>query len=214
MMNFGENKNKMILEACVESFSEALAAQKAGANRIELCENLAVGGTTPSYGTIKLCCSELKIPVVVMVRSRGGNFVYTKEEFEIMKEDILVCKQLGVSAVIFGLLTSQNQIDISRNRALVELAYPMQSVFHKAFDEVENVCEALEILIKEGFTRILTSGGKTTAREGADVINKLIVQVNNRISIMAAGKITYENLMEHQKIINAHEFHGRRIVNF
>lgn len=202
----------MIREACVESFSEAIAAQKAGAERIELCENLAVGGTTPSFGTIKQCCKELKIPIAAMIRPRGGNFCYSKGEFQIMKEDIEICKKLGIQGVVFGILTPDFKIDILRTKSLIDFARPMQVVFHKAFDEVEKPAEALEQLIKLGVDRILTSGTKATALEGKEILKKLITQSAGRTSILVAGKVTYQNLEQLSKEIPSTEFHGRKIV--
>lgn len=203
----------MILEACIENYSEAKKAEGAGASRIELCENLAVGGTTPSYGTIQLCCIDLKIPIACMIRPRGGDFVYTDQEFDIMKTDIGICKRLGVQGVVFGLLTNDRKIDIEKTKELVQLAQPMQTVFHKAFDELTDPFEGLEQLIKMGITRVLTSGTKETALEGQDILRKLIQQAADRISILVAGRVTHENLTDLQKIIPAKEFHGRRIVS-
>jgi copper homeostasis protein len=202
----------MILEACVENYSEAKKAEAAGANRIELCENLAVGGTTPSYGTIQKCCSDLGIPVATMIRPRGGDFCYTEHEFKIMQTDVEICKKLGSQAVVFGLLTPDKKIDIAKTKELVKLAQPMQPVFHKAFDEVSDPFEALEQLIDLEITRVLTSGTKETAMEGQEILRKLIHQAKGRISILVAGKVTYENISDLQAIIPAHEFHGRRIV--
>lgn len=202
----------MILEACVESFSEAMIAEASGAGRIELCENLAVGGTTPSYGTIRLCCQRLTIPVATMIRPRGGDFCYSEDEFIIMQEDTRICQDLGSQGVVFGLLTPDNKIDKEKTKILVELAQPMQTVFHKAFDEIADPFEALEQLTELGITRILTSGTKTTAMEGQDILRRLIKQAGNRISILVAGKVTYENLQELQKLIPAKEFHGKKII--
>lgn len=202
----------MILEACVENYSEAKKAEAAGANRIELCENLAVGGTTPSYGTIQMCLKNLNIHVAAMIRPRGGDFVYTAGEFEIMKTDIGICKSLGVQGVVFGLLTKDGKIDIEKTKELIQLAQPMQTVFHKAFDELTDPFEGLEQLIELGVTRILTSGTKETALEGQNILRKLIQQAADRISILVAGRVTHENLTDLQKIIPAKEFHGRRIV--
>ena len=127
----------MIKEACIENFTGALSAQLAGADRIELCENLAAGGTTPSYGTMKACMERLSIPVFVMIRPRGGDFCYSPPELEIMKTDIAICRQLGVPAVVFGLLTNDRRIDEEHTRELIGLARPMQVTFHKAFDELD-----------------------------------------------------------------------------
>ncbi len=202
----------MILEACIENYSEAKKAEGAGATRIELCENLAIGGSTPSYGTIQMCCTDLKIPIACMIRPRGGDFVYTDQEFDIMKTDIRICKRLGVKGVVFGLLTNDRKIDIEKTKELVQLAQPMQTVFHKAFDELADPFEGLEQLINMGITRVLTSGTKETALEGQDILRKLIQQAADRISILVAGRVTHENLTDLQKIIPAKEFHGRKIV--
>ena len=203
---------KYIKEACIENFREAMAAQAAGANRIELCENLSGGGTTPSYGTIKKCMENLNIPVFVMIRPRTGDFVYSEEEISIMKEDIRICKQLGVPGVVFGLLTKEGKIDEANTLKLVELARPMRITFHKAFDELDDLNEALETLIRIGVDRILTSGTRETALEGAVVLNPLIESAKNRIIIVAAGRITKDNLPDLSKMISTSEFHGRKIV--
>ena len=202
----------MIKEACVESFEKALEAQNNGANRIELCENLAVGGTTPSYGTVKICLEKLNIPIFPMIRARGGNFVYSKDEIEIMKEDIKIFKELGVKGVVLGCLTSDNKIDLELTKKLVNLAYPMEVTFHKAIDEIQNPLDYIDNLINIGIKRILTSGGKVTALEGKDLINEMIKKSNGRLKIVVAGKVTKENLNELSNLISADEFHGKLIV--
>ncbi len=202
----------MILEACVENYQDAILASRKGANRIELCENLAVGGTTPSYGTIKLCRQNLKIPLAVMVRPRGGDFVYSEEEILIMQEDIRICKEIGVQGVVLGFLTPNNRIDFEKTNALVSLAKPMQVVFHKAFDEINNPIEAMEQLIQLGVDRILTSGAKPTAKEGQELLRNLISKATGRIGVVVAGKVTFENIKELQSLIPATEFHGKKIV--
>ena len=202
----------MIKEACVESFEKALEAQSNGANRIELCENLSVGGTTPSYGTVKICLEKLNIPIFPMIRARGGNFVYSKDEIEIMKEDIKVFKNLGVKGVVLGCLTSDNKIDLELTKTLVNLAYPMEITFHKAIDEISNPLDYIEDLVNIGIKRILTSGGKATALEGKDLINDMIKKSNGRLKIVVAGKVTKENLNELSNLISADEFHGKLIV--
>ena len=202
----------MIKEACVESFEKALEAQSNGANRIELCENLAVGGTTPSYGTVKICLEKLNIPIFPMIRARGGNFVYSKDEIEIMKEDIKVFKDLGVKGVVLGCLTSDNKIDLELTKTLVNLAYPMEITFHKAIDEISNPLDYIDDLVDIGIKRILTSGGKATALEGKDLINEMIKKSNGRLKIVVAGKVTKENLNGLSNLISADEFHGKLIV--
>ncbi|ASS40345.1 MULTISPECIES: copper homeostasis protein CutC [Fusobacterium] len=202
----------MIKEACVESFEKALEAQNNGANRIELCENLAVGGTTPSYGTVKVCLEKLDIPIFPMIRARGGNFIYSKDEIEIMKEDIKIFKELGVKGVVLGCLTSDNKIDLELTKKLVNLAYPMEVTFHKAIDEIQNPLDYIDNLINIGIKRILTSGGKATALEGKDLINEMIKKSNGRLKIVVAGKVTKENLNGLSNLISANEFHGKLIV--
>ena len=202
----------MIKEACVESFEKALEAQNNGADRIELCENLSVGGTTPSYGTVKICLEKLNIPIFPMIRARGGNFVYSKDEIEIMKEDIKVFKDLGVKGLVLGCLTSDNKIDLELTKTLVNLAYPMEITFHKAIDEISNPLDYIEDLVNIGIKRILTSGGKATALEGKDLINDMIKKSNGRLKIVVAGKVTKENLNGLSNLISADEFHGKLIV--
>ena len=202
----------MIKEACVESFEKSLEAQNNGANRIELCENLAVGGTTPSYGTVKVCLEKLNIPIFPMIRARGGNFIYSKDEIEIMKEDIKIFKELGVKGLVLGCLTSDNKIDLKLTKELVDLAYPMEVTFHKAIDEILNPLDYIDDLINIGIKRILTSGGKATALEGKDLINEIIKKSNERLKIVVAGKVTKENLNGLSNLISADEFHGKLIV--
>ena len=202
----------MIKEACVESFEKALESQNNGADRIELCENLSVGGTTPSYGTVKVCLEKLNIPIFPMIRARGGNFVYSKDEIEIMKEDIKIFKELGVKGVVLGCLTSDNKIDLELTKELVDLAYPMEVTFHKAIDEILNPLDYIDDLVNIGIKRILTSGGKATALEGKDLINEMIKKSNGRLKIVVAGKVTKENLNGLSNLISADEFHGKLIV--
>ncbi|SFF07446.1 copper homeostasis protein CutC [Sunxiuqinia elliptica] len=202
----------MIKEACIENFTQALAAQQAGADRVELCENLAVGGTTPSYGTIKACMEKLEIPPFVMIRPRGGDFTYSAEELEIMQEDIDRCKELRVPAVVFGLLTADGEIDVANTRMLVERARPMQVTFHKAFDELANPLAGIDTLVELGVDRLLTSGTKATAKEGTKILNQLIERANGKLTIVAAGKVTRDNLADLSQAIQTTEFHGKAIV--
>ena len=202
----------MIKESCVESFEKALEAQNKGANRIELCENLAVGGTTPSYGTVKICLEKLNIPIFPMIRARGGNFIYSKNEIEIMKEDIKIFKELGVKGVVLGCLTSDNKIELELTKELVALAYPMEVTFHKAIDEIDNPLDYIDDLVNIGIKRILTSGGKATALEGKDLINEMIKKSNGRLKIVVAGKVRKENINKLSNLISTDEFHGKLIV--
>jgi len=202
----------MILEACVENIREARKAETLGADRIELCDNLIVGGTTPSAGTIQVAKELLKIPIMVLIRPRGGNFVYSTEEVEVMKYDIELCKKIGVQGVVLGVLKENNSIDIELTKILVKIAHPMEVTFHKAIDETSNIIQEFEKLSKLRIYRVLTSGGKDTAFEGYSTINKMIRIGRNNIKILAAGKITKSNLTQHKELIHTDEFHGKLIV--
>ena len=203
----------MIKEACVETFEEAKLAEKRGANRIELCSDLANDGLTPSSNLMKKTISELKIPVMTMVRPRAGNFVHTKKEVEQMKKDIDVAKQVGAAGVVFGLLTSDNKIDIENTSVLAEYAKPLPVTFHKAIDDLENPVEGVKELLKiDNIKRILTSGGKPTAKEGQAVIREMIEVADGKITILVAGKVLDSNVEKIQKITGTKELHGRRIV--
>lgn len=202
----------MIKEACVESLIDALEAEKRGANRIELCDNLSQGGTTPSYGTIKIALSTLKIPVFPIIRSRGGDFCYTPAEIEVIKEDIKVCKSLGAKGVVLGILTADKKIDFKTLAEFMELAKPMEVTFHKAIDELEDPTLVIDDLINLGVKRILSSGTKPTALEGKDMLNKMIEKAGDRLTIVVAGKVTKENLPEISSLIPSKEYHGKIIV--
>lgn len=202
----------MIKEACVESLIDALEAEKRGADRIELCDNLSQGGTTPSYGTIKVALSTLKIPVFPIIRPRGGDFYYTPDEIEVIKEDIKVCKSLGAKGVVLGLLTKDKKIDFEVLSQLVELAKPMEVTFHKAIDELEDPTLVIDELINIGVKRILSSGTKPTALEGKDMLNKMIEKAGDSLTIVVAGKVTKEILPEVSNLIPAKEYHGKVIV--
>ena len=202
----------MIKEACVESLVDAIEAEKRGADRIELCDNLSQGGTTPSYGTIKIALSTLKIPVFPIIRPRGGDFYYTPAEIEVIKEDIKVCKSLGAKGVVLGLLTKDKKIDFEVLSQLVELAKPMEVTFHKAIDELEDPTLVIDELINIGVKRILSSGTKPTALEGKDMLNKMIEKAGDRLTIVVAGKVTKEILPEVSSLIPAKEYHGKVIV--
>jgi copper homeostasis protein len=203
----------MIKEACVETFEEALVAEQNGADRIELCAGLAEGGVTPAPELMQKTCSNIKIPVMVMIRPRAGNFIYSEKEIMQMKKDIDLAKATGASGVVFGLLTTENTIDEKRTRMLAEYARPLPVTFHKAIDVLENPAEGVRVLNKiEGIRRILTSGGKATAKEGVETIRKMQEAAGDNLSIMVAGKVTCKNLEEIRQLTGAQEFHGRKIV--
>ncbi len=199
-------------EVPVESFAEALRARDLGAGRIELCDNLHVGGTTPSYGTIRICKEKLNIPLMVMIRPRGGHFIYREEEIEIMEADIRICKRLGVQGIVTGVLTGSGEVDMEIMKKLTALARPLQVTFHKAIDETADPLRAIGQLISLGIDRVLTSGGKATAEQGSVLMNRMIRKAGGRIIIMPSGRITRENLHEIRHLIPAQEYHGRRIV--
>jgi len=201
-------------EVCVESYMETIAAVAGGATRIELCENLSVGGTTPSYGTIKQVTEKLGVPVMVMIRPRGGDFCYSDAEYEIMEYDIQICRKLNVTGVVFGLLNQDRTIDLERTARLVHLAQPLQVTFHKAIDETNDLPLAVSQLKAIGVNRILTSGGEPTAIEGCKVLNEMIKVADNQLKIIVAGKVTWENFDEIKKLIPSTDYHGRRLVKF
>jgi len=183
----------MKLEICANSYQSAKNACDAGAHRIELCQELSVGGITPSYGLLKKVIEELDIPVFVLIRPRSGNFVYSDDEFQIMKNDIQVCKDLGCKGIVSGILKPDDTIDVERTKILIDLAKPLSFTFHRAFDEVKNPKEALLQLIELGANRVLTSGKKTTAEEGLDLLKELNVLAKNRITILAGGGVSSKN---------------------
>lgn len=184
----------MIFEVCIDSVEGALAAQQGGAQRVELCDNLVEGGTTPSLGMVELTCKSASLDVNVMIRPRGGDFVYSDLELEVMKLDILAAKKCGAKGVVFGLLTPDGSIDKPRTRQLIDLARPMTVTFHRAFDLCADPGQALDDLIDLGVNRLLTSGQKAGAVEGAGCIKALVEQAKGRIIIMAGGNINDKNL--------------------
>ena len=183
----------MIVEVCIDSVESALAAQEGGASRVELCAELDKGGITPSAGMIEQVCKSVRIGVHVMIRPRPGDFCYSDHEFDVMKKDIQIARQLGAHGVVLGVLTRDRTVDIPRTNALAALARPMAVTFHRAFDESANLDAAMENLIGLGIDRILTSGGKPSALEGAGNITELVQRSNGRIAIVAGAGITLEN---------------------
>lgn len=202
----------ILLEACVGCYKEAKKAELQGADRIELCDNLGEGGTTPSYGTIYLATQNINIPIAVIIRPRGGDFVYSNDEFEIMKKDIVICKELGVETVVFGILNKENKIDIERTKELIDLASGLKVTFHMAFDEIDDKFEALNQLISMNVDRVLTKGCKTFALDGKNTLKNLVEKSDNRITILVGGGVTYKNYKELSNYIGCNEMHGSKIV--
>ena len=186
----------MKLEICANSYQSAKNAQEAGAYRIELCQELSVGGITPSFGLLKQVIDNLEISVFVLIRPRAGNFVYSDAEFDIMKHDIQLCKDLGCHGIVSGILNNNKTIDIDRTRELIELSRPLPFTFHRAFDEVANPLEAFLQLIDLGVERVLTSGQQTTAESGLELLKELNIMSNDRIIILAGSGITSDNALK------------------
>lgn len=196
------------LEICANSIHSALAAQAGGATRIELCDNMAEGGTTPSYGIITLCKKLLQIPVFPIIRPRGGDFLYTDEEFKVMKQDVIACRNLGCEGVVLGILNAEGSIDMERCAQLIALAKPMQVTFHRAFDRCNNLEEGLEDIIALGCNRVLTSGGKKNAADAIPVLRNLVQQAAGRISILVGSGVNAENIALLARETGASEFHS------
>ena len=189
------------LEGCI-------TAQKAGAHRIELCDSPADGGTTASYGFIKAAREKLVIDLYPIIRPRGGDFLYNDDELEIMKTDVKLCKDLGCDGIVIGMLTKDGKVDKKRCSVLVDYAYPLGVTFHRAFDRTVDAFEALEDIIEIGSERILTSGQKPNALEGATLIKLLIEKADDRIIIMPGSGVNSENIMQIGEITGAVEFHS------
>ncbi len=203
----------MICEACVENFDEAKQAELRGANRIELCSDLANDGLTPAFDLMKKTCRDLEIPVMVMVRPRAGNFVYSDAEVEQMKATIEEAKKAGAAGIVLGLLTNNSKIDEKNTRILADSAHPLPLTFHKAIDELNDPVEGVRVLKTiPGIKRILTSGGKPTALEGQETIRKMMEVAADQIIILVAGKVFDSNVSEISCLTGATELHGRRIV--
>jgi copper homeostasis protein len=187
---------KNILEIAVFDPQSAQLASSAGCDRIELCDNYSEGGITVSHEILRTIRKQISTPIFPIIRPRGGNFFYTDEEFKRMKKDISLCKQLNFEGVVLGILNKNKTVDIERTTQLVELAYPLQATFHRAFDETANAFQALEHIISCGCKRILTSGQKPNAVEGIELLKQLSQQSNDRITIVAGGGIRSENIAE------------------
>lgn len=185
----------MTLEICASNYQSAINAQNAGAHRIELCSELAVGGITPSYGLIKQTLKNLTIPVFVLIRPRSGNFTYSDEDFEIMKEDIQICKALGCKGIVSGILNLDNTIDIERTKELIELSKPMAFTFHRGFDWTPNPFEALHILMELKVDRVLTSGQAPSAEKGILILQQLKELADDKLTILPGSGINPKNIL-------------------
>ncbi len=199
---------RLLLEIAANSLESALAAQTGGADRVELCENLGEGGCTPAYGTLTLARERLSIPLYVLIRPRGGDFVYSPLEWEAMRRDVETCVRVGCDGVVIGALTAQGTVDGEGCRSLVEAAGPLGVTFHRAFDCVANRAEALEQAVALGCERILTSGGADTALQGAPVIAADIRRAAGRLRLLAGAGLTADNIAAAVQATGACEFHA------
>ena len=195
------------LEICAFNLASALAAQEAGADRIEFCAGSEEGGTTQSAGAIRTAREQLHIALYPIIRPRGGDFLYSDEEFRSMIRDIEYCKQVGCNGVVLGILCPDGSVDRARSARLVELAYPLGVTFHRAFDWCSNPFEALETIIGIGCERILTSGQRPKAQEGVEMIDQLVREADDRIVIMPGSGVRSANIVELAEKTGAAEFH-------
>lgn len=191
----------------MDSVESALNAAKGGASRVELCSNLVEGGTTPSLGILRIVKKVVEIPVFVMLRPRGGDFLYSDLEFQVMVEDLQLMKQNGADGVVFGILMADGEIDIKRSKELIDLARPLPVTFHRAFDMVREPESSLVVLMELGVDRILTSGHDSSALEGLPVLKKLVELGQGRIIVVPGGGITERNLTRILEGSGAVEFH-------
>jgi copper homeostasis protein len=198
----------VLLEVCVESLASAMAAERGGAQRVELCSDLAVEGVTPPAPLIAVVRRRISIPLHVLIRPSPGDFSYSPREFEQMKNDIRRAKEVGANGVVFGILDSKSQVDVARTQALVELARPLSVTFHRAFDVCKNLEEALQSVLQTGADRILTSGGARTAEEGSAVLAQLVKLAEGRVGILACGTIREANVRRIIEATGVREVHA------
>lgn len=200
--------NSFVLEIACYSAEAAFTAAKAGAHRIEMCDNPLEGGTTPSFGTLKMIREKLTIPVFPIIRPRGGHFVFTQSEIAIMEHDIKLCKQMGFEGVVIGLLHPDATVDYENTSRLVNLAYPLDVTFHRAFDRTPEPFAALETIIKTGCTRILTSGQVPDVNNGSALVAQLIKTADHRITIMPGSGVRAGSIARLAAETEATEFHS------
>ena len=208
-----ESSGDVLLEACVENLDQALLAERKNADRIELCGRLDLGGITPPREMIISSVKQLSIPAKIMIRPRGGNFIYSDSEVELMISDIIFCKKNGIDEIVLGALTDKGEVDLPLIRSLSSLADPMKVTFHKAIDDVNDYMRSLEELSTlKTIESVLTSGTGKNAILGKPLLKNAIEIFSGTLSIIAAGSITNENLEKVHEEIGAKEYHGKRIV--
>ena len=201
------------LEIACFNLESALIAQQNGADRVELCDEITLGGTTPKFEIIQQAKAQITIDLFIMIRPRGGDFVYSDEDFQQMKQDIQTIKKLNIDGFVFGILNADNTVNINQNSALVQLASPIPCSFHRAFDAVSNPLQALEEIIDCGFQTILTSGNAPDVNQGIDQLELLVQKANNRITIMPGGGLRSTNISELDSCVNANYYHSSAIVD-
>lgn len=198
----------MDLEVCIDSVESAIAAERGGARRVELCADLLEGGITPGAGLITSVRRRIEIELFVMIRPRGGDFCYTGPEFEVMREEIKQARQFGADGVVLGVLDEQGCVDLDRTRQLVDLAGPLPVTFHRAIDMTPDLFEAMDIVLATGASRILTSGGAPNAALGMAEIARMVEAANGRIAVMPGGGVTSESIVAIAEATGAGEFHA------
>ncbi len=198
---------RTVFEVCVDSIESALAAERGGADRVELCSDLLEGGLTPSYGVLKTARERLAIGIMMMVRPRGGDFCYSEAEFTAMLHDVRMAKDVGANGVVFGVLTPDGDVDVERSRQVIADARPLSVTFHRAFDMTRDPFVALETLVDLGVDRVLTSGQEATVLEGLDLLAHLTGRAGDRIVVMPGGGITERNIARIRAKVPAAEMH-------
>ena len=199
----------VIVEAAVESLDDALAAVAGGADRLELCANLDAGGTTPSAALITAVREKVELPLLVMIRPRAGDFVYTDDELSRMYEDVAMARSLGASGVVLGVLDTFDRLDLERTAALVEAAEGLPVTFHRAIDQVARRVVSIDALAALGIARVLTSGGAETAAEGTDELRAMVQRANDRLTVVAGGGVRAHNAREIVERTGVTELHAR-----
>jgi copper homeostasis protein len=199
---------KCLLEISVETLEAAKAAERGGADRIELCSGLSVGGVTPRVELVRAVRAQVRIPIFAMIRPRAGDFAYSSAEFSEMRRSIAVAKESGMDGVVLGVLRKDHRVDVERTRELVEFAMPLPVTYHRAFDEAADLHQALEVVLETGAKRILTSGGTKSALEGAAVLAGLIEAAGERIIIVPGAGISAANIRQVAQRTKAREFHS------
>jgi copper homeostasis protein len=207
----GQEKRTMsdipILEICIDSVASAIAAEQGGAARVELCQNLFEGGTTPSVGTVYQTLERVGIKVNAIIRPRGGDFLYSDDEFAVMQHDIITLKEMGINGVVIGMLNADGTIDVERSSRLIELARPLEVTYHRAFDVTADPFRSLDDIIGLSAERLLTSGQEPSVLEGVELIAELVRRAGDDIIIMPGAGITEKNLPRIMRETGAKEFH-------